>query len=279
MQRRPADSTGIATAGPATRSTQPASQARAMGWMAFVYQASGELYYNTTQSALRPRPRTSTHRAGTATAPSSTPGRRTAANGSIAIGGTHDIPIESIRLKRIRDGREDYEYLHVLARQNRAGDAAAFRRAVRVHSLGRQQGHGRPVGALSPRAPASPPPIDPGRRRSRRPRSGPGTVAIRSSACCGSGCRAQPAGCGGKASARWSAARPACRVDLRSEVSTQGGAATRDQLDTDREGLGSARRSPQGVGDGKAEAGRAREAAPLQPARVHVRARLRSRPA
>ena len=40
------------------------------------------------------------------------------------------IPIESIRLKRIRDGLEDYEYLHLYAAQ--AGFAAADALARRV---------------------------------------------------------------------------------------------------------------------------------------------------
>ena len=31
------------------------------------------------------------------------------------IGGTREVPIESIRLKRYRDGEEDYELLHYLA--------------------------------------------------------------------------------------------------------------------------------------------------------------------
>src|ERR1051325_6604992 len=31
------------------------------------------------------------------------------------IGGTHDIPVASIRLKMIREAREDYEYLKILA--------------------------------------------------------------------------------------------------------------------------------------------------------------------
>jgi hypothetical protein len=32
------------------------------------------------------------------------------------IGGTSDIPVESIRLKLIREGMEDYEYLALLAK-------------------------------------------------------------------------------------------------------------------------------------------------------------------
>lgn len=43
------------------------------------------------------------------------PGTPRGAGGGPAIGGRHGIPIESIRLKRIRDGREDYEYLRILA--------------------------------------------------------------------------------------------------------------------------------------------------------------------
>ena len=42
------------------------------------------------------------------------PGKVNGGNGAPAIGGQHDIPIESIRMKRIRDGREDYEILHQL---------------------------------------------------------------------------------------------------------------------------------------------------------------------
>ena len=39
------------------------------------------------------------------------------------MGGTHDIPIESIRLKRIRDGREAYEYLHLLDQRGEGSEA------------------------------------------------------------------------------------------------------------------------------------------------------------
>src|SRR4029079_10509875 len=43
------------------------------------------------------------------------------------IGGNTDIPIESIRLKLIRDGLEDYEYLNLLARH---ADAAMVKKLV-----------------------------------------------------------------------------------------------------------------------------------------------------
>lgn len=39
---------------------------------------------------------------------------RTVGAATPAIGGTHDIPVESIRLKAIRDFSEDYEYAHIL---------------------------------------------------------------------------------------------------------------------------------------------------------------------
>lgn len=44
------------------------------------------------------------------------------------IGGEHDIPVESMRLKRIRDGREDFEYLTMLGRR---GEEAEARRIAR----------------------------------------------------------------------------------------------------------------------------------------------------
>src|SRR6185312_3529116 len=42
------------------------------------------------------------------------------------IGGATDIPIESIRLKLIREGMEDYEYLALLARLGGRAAAEAF---------------------------------------------------------------------------------------------------------------------------------------------------------
>ena len=42
------------------------------------------------------------------------------------IGGTSDIPIESIRLKLIRDGLEDYEYLALLSKYEGRAAAAKY---------------------------------------------------------------------------------------------------------------------------------------------------------
>jgi Domain of unknown function (DUF4091) len=95
---------------------QPASQARAMGWMAFITGANGELYYNTTQavtSAWTDQYRFGGNGDGTLFYPG-TPS---------VIGGEHPIPVESMRLKRIRDGREDFEYMRLLALRDQGPEA------------------------------------------------------------------------------------------------------------------------------------------------------------
>jgi Domain of unknown function (DUF4091) len=97
---------------------EPSSQARAMGWLAFITGATGELYYSTTRAlstAWTDQYRSGGNGDGTLFYPGTTD----------IIGGTHPIPIESIRLKRIRDGREDYEYLHILQQEGRGADAMA----------------------------------------------------------------------------------------------------------------------------------------------------------
>jgi hypothetical protein len=85
---------------------------RAMQWLLFPYRASGELYWETTSAYLRD-PWTSQwafdgNGDGTLFYPG-TPAR---------IGGTTHIPIASIRLKMIREGMEDYEYLRLAAQRD-----------------------------------------------------------------------------------------------------------------------------------------------------------------
>jgi hypothetical protein len=87
----------------------PASQSRAMGWLTFSYDVSGELYYHTT------------NRLSTAWTPGGLYEQGGNGDGTLfypgttaVIGGQTDIPIESIRMKRIRDGYEDHEYLRLL---------------------------------------------------------------------------------------------------------------------------------------------------------------------
>lgn len=92
---------------------QPASQARAMSWMTFSYKTSGEYYYESAkqlQTAWTSQWDSDGGNHGDGTL--FYPGRPAGAPGIPAIGGTRQIPIESIRMKRLRDGREDYEYLN-----------------------------------------------------------------------------------------------------------------------------------------------------------------------
>jgi MYXO-CTERM domain-containing protein len=91
---------------------------RAMQWLAFRYRLAGELYYEVTQ-AYGHDPWTnqwdfSGNGDGTLFYPG-TPAK---------IGGTTHVPVASIRLKLIREGMEDYEYLKLLSD---AGDDALAR--------------------------------------------------------------------------------------------------------------------------------------------------------
>ena len=96
----------------------PASQARAMGWLSFVLRTSGELYFAVDRKLA-----TAWHDqyafGGNGDGTLFYPGKPS------IVGGRRPIPIESIRLKLIRDGYEDYEYLALLARRGRGAGAAA----------------------------------------------------------------------------------------------------------------------------------------------------------
>ncbi|HSD20323.1 MAG TPA: DUF4091 domain-containing protein [Anaeromyxobacter sp.] len=92
---------------------------RAMQWLDFKYQATGELYWDTTYAYLSGDPWTSVwefdgNGDGTLFYPG-TPAK---------IGGTTHVPVASIRLKMIREGMEDYEYLTLLSDLGDAGLAA-----------------------------------------------------------------------------------------------------------------------------------------------------------
>lgn len=81
--------------------------------MDFKYQVSAELYYDTTGAMSS----TSNNAWQTQYAFGNNgdgsiwyPGKPT------VIGGTHDIPIESFRMKMLREGMQDYEYLSLLTK-------------------------------------------------------------------------------------------------------------------------------------------------------------------
>lgn len=99
---------------------QPAVQSRAMSWMARRYDASGELYW-----AANARLDTAFDRGGLFESGANGDGTLFAPGTVANIGGTKPIPLETVRLKRIRDGREDYELMKWLDDHGRGADADA----------------------------------------------------------------------------------------------------------------------------------------------------------
>jgi hypothetical protein len=83
---------------------------RAMQWLAFRYKLSGELYWETAYALAQGDAWTSQwYFTGNGDGTLFYPGK------PAVIGGTTDIPVASIRLKMIREGMEDYEYLKLLS--------------------------------------------------------------------------------------------------------------------------------------------------------------------
>jgi hypothetical protein len=101
----------------------PASQTRAMPWIAFTHRIQGLFYYDTTQllaTAWDDQYRYTGNGEGTLFYPG-TPDR---------IGGATPIPVESMRLKLLRDGFEDYEYLKYASDHGRGADALRIARGL-----------------------------------------------------------------------------------------------------------------------------------------------------
>jgi hypothetical protein len=99
---------------------------RVMQWIAWKYRMEGELYYSMNQAySSGTDPWESVYLfGGNGDGTLFYPGRPD------RIGGYTDIPIESIRLKLIREGMEDYEYLALLSQL--AGPDAADQYAARI---------------------------------------------------------------------------------------------------------------------------------------------------
>ena len=95
-----------------------ATRNRAMEWMSFSYDMQGELYYEVTMAFFSGDPWVNqTAFGGTGDGTLFYPGT------PAKIGGQTEIPVESLRLKGIRDGMEDYELLN-LAKKLGLGDQA-----------------------------------------------------------------------------------------------------------------------------------------------------------
>ncbi len=82
-----------------------------MQWVAWKYKMQGELYYSMDEAYGEKDPWTDIRLFG-----GNGDGTLFYPGLPARIGGHTDIPIESIRLKLIREGMEDYEYLALLAK-------------------------------------------------------------------------------------------------------------------------------------------------------------------
>jgi hypothetical protein len=104
----------------------PGAANRVMQWVAWKFQVEGELYYSMNEAYGQNNDPWENIRlsGGNGDGTLFYPGRPD------RIGGHTDIPIESIRLKLIREGMEDYEYLALLARLD--GRQAADQYADRI---------------------------------------------------------------------------------------------------------------------------------------------------
>jgi hypothetical protein len=84
---------------------------RVMPWLAWKYRISGELYFSVNEAFGDADVGKDVYRfGGNGDGTLFYPGR------AGEIGGIHDVPIESMRLKLIREGLEDYEYFVLLDR-------------------------------------------------------------------------------------------------------------------------------------------------------------------
>jgi hypothetical protein len=104
----------------------PAVSHRIFEWLTFRYHVGGELYYNTVEAYARHLDpwRDQLLFGGNGDGTLFYPGRPS------TIGGESDIPVESIRLKLVREGLEDYEYLRLYG--ERFGRAAADELAASI---------------------------------------------------------------------------------------------------------------------------------------------------
>lgn len=98
---------------------QSPGEARAMAWQVFNHRATGEYYYEISKrmdSAFTDQYEDGGQGDGTLIYPGK----------ASRIGGNTDTVLESIRLKQIREGREDYEFLAHLANTGREAQARSI---------------------------------------------------------------------------------------------------------------------------------------------------------
>lgn len=116
------------------------NDARILGWLAWRYQLDGFLYYSTTLNYSRtPDPWTNVWNFGdNGDGVLFYPGRTS------LIGGKHDIPCDSIRLKEVRAALQDYEYMVLLHKKGQD----AFVNALVLKIAGKMNGYSQDGTAL-----------------------------------------------------------------------------------------------------------------------------------
>jgi len=104
----------------------PAMSHRIMEWLTFRYRVGGELYYDTVEGYASGKDpwRDQLLFGGNGDGTLFYPGR------ARTIGGTRDIPVESVRLALIREGLEDYEYLRLYAKVAGEKEAQALAETI-----------------------------------------------------------------------------------------------------------------------------------------------------
>ncbi|ACG72618.1 Myxococcales GC_trans_RRR domain protein [Anaeromyxobacter sp. K] len=118
----PSESDRYFTGWPSYMVDASASRNRAMEWITFLERASGELYWETAYSFRADPWSRQWDFSGNGDGTLFYPGK------PARIGGKTDVPVASVRLKMIRAGMQDYEYLKALAD---AGDPELARKIAR----------------------------------------------------------------------------------------------------------------------------------------------------
>jgi hypothetical protein len=107
----------------------PAVSHRIWEWLSWRYRMDGELYYNTVEAFAEGDPWRDQRRFG-----GNGDGTLFYPGVPSHIGGRTPIPVESIRLKLVREGLEDYEYLRLHERRFGREATDALARSIAQHT-------------------------------------------------------------------------------------------------------------------------------------------------
>ena len=114
-----------------------AVQTRAFPWIAYLFDISGELYFEVAEQL-----KTAWDNNGQCKFSGSGDGTIFYPGKPSIIGGKTHIPVESVRIKLIREGMEDYEYLVLAAKKDKA-KARAIAKTLFPHAYSCNQPHSK----------------------------------------------------------------------------------------------------------------------------------------